>query len=80
MSSEESDTMEDNEILIHRTIAWLSSTVKNFKTQLDKQISKKKSSQAKRERKERVSEAPLTRPLPTKSENFPTCIFKSNKH
>ena len=80
MSSEESDTMEDNEILIHRPIAWLSFTVKNFKTQLDKEISKKKSPQAKRERKETVSEAPSTRPLPTKPENFPTCIFKRNKH
>ena len=31
MSSEESDTVEGDEILIHRPITWLSSTIKNFK-------------------------------------------------
>ena len=75
MSSEESDTMDDNEILIHRPITWLSSTVRNFKARLDEEICKKKSPQAKRQRKERVTGAPSTRPLPIESENFPKWIF-----
>ena len=75
MSSEESDTERDSEILIHHPIPWLSATVKNFKGRLDQEISKGKSPQAKRQRKGRVNGAPSTRPMPSQSEDFPSWIF-----
>lgn len=71
MSSEES-SVEDNEALnIVKVLPWRADIVGEFLNDLDAQYSSKKSSQAKRQTKRRVSSTTLsTRPVPAGLPNW----------
>ena len=62
MSSDESGTEEDNEVIISHPLPWLSPNVQHFKRKLDEAALKEKSPQAKRMIKSRVVGANSDRP------------------
>ena len=70
MSSEESGYEEEEEVLIHHLIPWISSTVKSFKRKLASLNGK--SPQSKRQKKPRVDGPMSTRSKPNESEKFPS--------
>ena len=66
ISSEESDSGENEEIVYVKPLPWRSELVNNFFAQLDDKIAETKSAQARRQRKKRmVSISNSTRKVPT---------------
>ena len=70
MSSDESGDDDGDDIILIHPLPWLSAEVKLFKQQLDEEIVKEKSPQARRQTKRRVIGCPSTRSVPT-NERFP---------
>ena len=60
MSSDESGEDDGDEIIVVHPLPWLSAEVVAFKQQLDEQLKKEKSPQARRQMKPRVVGAPST--------------------
>ena len=64
MSSAESGEDDGEEVIIVRPLPWLSAEVTAFKQQLDEEIKREKSPQARRQMKRRVIGSPSARPTP----------------
>lgn len=77
MSSDESGTEEDKEVIISHPLPWLSPVVQHFKQTLDEATLKEKSPQAKRMTKNRVEGLPSSRSQPTVADNFPSWAFNN---
>ena len=76
MSSAESGEDDGEEVIIVRPLPWLLAEVTAFKQQLDEEIKKEKSPQARRQMKRRVIGSPSARPTPA-DEDFPaSALFK----
>ena len=67
MSSEESGEDDDKEVIIVHPLPWLSDKVASFKAQIDLQVKKDKTPQARRQMKDRVIGSMSTRPRPPDS-------------
>ena len=71
MSSDESDEDDGEEVIVVHPLPWLSAEVAAFKQQIDDEIKKEKSPQARRQMKRRIIGSPSTRPRST-SHDFPS--------
>ena len=65
MSSDESDEDDGEEVIVVHPLPWLSAEVAAFKQQIDDEIKKEKSPQARRQMKRRIIGSPSTRPRST---------------
>ena len=65
MSSDESGDNDGDEVILVHPLPWLSAEVTAFKQQLDEEIIKEKSPQARRQTKGRVIGCPSSRAMPT---------------
>ena len=74
MMSSEDDDDDDGEMIVIRQLPWRSSTLNNFFIKLDGQAKSQKSSQAKRQMKNRVLGSASTRPKPS-SKSIPQWAF-----
>lgn len=80
MSSEESDDGND-EIIIVKPLPWRNSKVTQFFHSLDEKGAESKTSQAKRQRKQRVDGTSVSqRPKPLGTVNIPTWAFTPNSN
>ena len=77
MSSDESGTEEDKEVIISHPLPWLSPNVQQFKRKLDEEALKEKSPQAKRMIKDRMVGVHSSRPKPAAAKDIPSWVFKN---
>ena len=76
MSSEDSATEGDEEVIMVKTLPWRSDQVNQMMKRLDDKIHSEKSAQAKRQAKRRVASLSASYRSKPESRNFPAWLFK----